>query len=126
MKCLICSAALIKPHVGRNPTYCSPCGYKRNLNSVRISSKKRRDELKDKVYTKLGYKCNICSESDPIVLQVDHINNDGALDRKKFKNISEFYSHILTNSPQVQLLCCNCNWRKEYYRRNGVKKNANS
>ena len=124
MKCLTCNTVLIKPSVGRNPVYCKSCGYKRNLNSARTSGKKRRDDLKNAVYTKLGYKCSICGEKDPIVLQVDHINNDGALDRKKFKNICCFYLHILENNPSVQLLCCNCNWRKEYYRKNS--KNANS
>jgi len=121
MKCLTCKIQLIKPKTGRPPTFCESCGYKRNLNNARLSGKKRHDNLKHEVYTKLGYKCNICGESDAIVLQIDHIDNDGSKDRKRFKNMPSFYEHILANSPRVQLLCCNCNWRKEYYRRNGAK-----
>jgi hypothetical protein len=121
MKCQICNIVLIKPKTGRPPTYCRPCGKKRNLASIKAHGKQRHEKLKHDVYTKLGYKCGICGEKDPVVLQIDHINNDGSKDRKTFKNIREFYSHILINNPQVQLLCCNCNWRKEHYRRVNTK-----
>lgn len=62
----------------------------------------------------LGACCNHCGESEQIVLDFDHINNDGAADKKKGGSILT----KVTKEPQrFQLLCKNCNWKKEYQRR---------
>jgi hypothetical protein len=119
MKCLDCNKILELPKTGRKPIRCKPCANLRTLQKVKTRYFKKHRELKQKVFEKLGNKCNVCNEKDSIVFQIDHINNDGAKDRKVFKNISAFYTYILNNNPPVQILCCNCNWRKEYYRRNG-------
>ena len=62
----------------------------------------------------LGSCCNHCGEDDPIVLDFDHINDDGAEDRKKGGSI---LTKIDREPHRFQLLCKNCNWRKEYQRR---------
>ena len=63
-----------------------------------------------------GGKCVHCGESDPIVLDFDHIENDGHKDSKK-NIIFRVKSHPL----RFQLLCKNCNWKKEYWRRQNAE-----
>jgi hypothetical protein len=60
-----------------------------------------------------GYKCNCCGETEPMFLSIDHINNDGAAERKsgKYKGGgSAFYNWLRkTGFPEgYQVLCMNC------------------
>lgn len=63
-----------------------------------------------------GYQCVNCVCNDPDVLQIDHINNTGSLDKKRFKTQDYFYSyyikHPLEAFENLQVLCANCNWKK--------------
>lgn len=70
----------------------------------------------------LGGECAHCGEDDPIVLTIDHIKDDGADERRQYGSM-ELCRKILkgaVDKARYQLLCCNCNWRKEYLRRTGV------
>lgn len=60
-----------------------------------------------------GGKCVHCGHNDPICLDFDHILDDGYRD-KSGKGII-FY--VKENPERFQLLCKNCNWKKEYTRR---------
>jgi len=69
-----------------------------------------------------GGKCQQCDESDPIVLVLDHINDDSKKDREinKHNGGYKMYLHLRRNGwpkGQHQLMCHNCNFRKEYKRR---------
>jgi hypothetical protein len=68
----------------------------------------------------LGGKCKHCGERDPIVLDFDHINDGGKAHRLKNKGAKVV--HSVKKEPELyQLLCKNCNWRKEYWRRMNAK-----
>ena len=71
---------------------------------------------RDKLVKILGTKCAECGCSDMRCLQIDHINNDGYNDRKRFKTINSFYifyvKHPKEAKKQLQILCANCNWIK--------------
>lgn len=61
-------------------------------------------------------KCAMCKEQRYECLQIDHIQNDGALDRKTAKNTKaggeNFYRWLLKQPYQpakYQVLCANCN-----------------
>lgn len=86
---------------------------KRDLYNSEWTRKKRLDLI-----CKLGGRCCFCGEKDPIVLDFDHINDDGAKHRRHRRvSLQETEKQI----ERFQLLCKNCNWRKEYWRRQSAK-----
>lgn len=69
-----------------------------------------------KALSLLGCKCVQCGESDPIVLQIDHVNSDGSAHRGRFSGTRAVYNDIVANweSGAWQVLCCRCNSIKRY------------
>jgi len=102
--CMIC---------GRNPIlntkYCANCALKGS-----IRSKERTSALRSKILDHYGRRCSCCSESEYLFLTVDHVNNNGSLERKIYRGSMALYNHIITeNYPsQYQILCMNCNFGK--------------
>jgi len=66
--------------------------------------------------------CRWCGHGDLDVLTVDHIDNDGAQHRKKVP-LNTFYSWMIKNDypPGFQVLCANCNLKKEVIRRRALR-----
>lgn len=87
-------------------------------------TKRNQDRCRDEVYEAYGgYKCNCCNESERMFLSIDHINNDGALERRSGKYSgagSPFYLWLRKNNfPKgYQVLCMNCQTGK--HRNGGV------
>ena len=67
---------------------------------------------------KLGAKCVECGVTDPRVLQIDHIYNDGFLDRLNFPKREEMIEFYLANpelaAERLQILCASDNWKKRH------------
>jgi hypothetical protein len=61
--------------------------------------------------------CGIC---DPDMLTIDHVNNDGAVDRKT-RGGKEIYRRLVARGYPLgyQTLCHNHQWKKEMMRRRG-------
>lgn len=59
-------------------------------------------------------KCVKCGFDNIKCLEIDHINNDGAKQRKKVGGNEELFRWIVKNNfpKDYQLLCRNCNWLK--------------
>lgn len=102
----------------------------------------REDQRQHKLLTKhglmikMGGKCTNCDVNDFDVLQFDHINNDGYKDkivsndgkiRRKYRNVYHLNLLFKTNEKlfreTYQLLCANCNLKKEIIFRALVYKN---
>jgi len=66
----------------------------------------------------LGDSCACCGEHRVIMLDIDHINNNGSSHRRSLNwNHYEFYRQVADGKTEgLQLLCCNCNYGKS---RNG-------
>lgn len=75
---------------------------------------------KRKVIEAYGGKCACCGENTIEFLTIDHINNDGAEDRKNNGNKigGKLYRWLIKNNfPQngYQILCYNCNCAKGFF-----------
>lgn len=90
--------------------------YKNNKEKADNYAKNWRQQERLALIASFGGKCSVCGESDPIVLDFDHINDDGHKDSKK-----NIIYRVKENPSRFQLLCKNCNWRKEYWRRQNAK-----
>lgn len=85
--------------------YCKNCHDKDVANRV--------EKLKLKVFEKLGNKCNHCDCNDLSILQIDHVNSNGAIERRKGYVAYNFYNDVLKDELNAyQALCPNCNWKK--------------
>ena len=97
--------------------------YQNNKNALDAYANDWRQSKRFDMINKLGGSCVMCGESDPIVLDFDHINDDGA-EHRRLTNKKNVIYLVAEDSSRFQLLCKNCNWRKEYNRRkqDAVKK----
>ena len=70
--------------------------------------------------------CRQCGQGDIDVLTVDHIENDGFKHRKQLGKRDlcgdHFYRWLVKNDypPGYQVLCMNCNMKKEIMRKRGT------
>jgi len=81
----------------------------------RIWRKKHATELRKEMIEAYGGKCCCCGETEPIFMQLDHINNDGNIERRRHGNhIVEWRELKKAGWPKDnhQLLCANCNHGK--------------
>ncbi len=95
----------------KNPEY---------LSYINSKTRKRYTKLRKEVIAAYGSKCACCKESVPEFLAIDHINGDGAKQRKN-KSIGRghgFYRWLKQNGfpkDNYRLLCHNCNSSFGYY-----------
>lgn len=63
-----------------------------------------------------------CEVSDPDMLTIDHVNNDGAQDRKIDRGGHDFYRRLQVKGyPEgFQTLCANHQLKKEIQRRTNI------
>jgi len=95
----------------------------RYINNKEIIKEQQRGydrANKVKIIEAYGSKCVCCGETLLEFLTIDHINNDGAADRKENKHGSggKLYRWLIQNNfPKegYQLLCYNCNCSKGFF-----------
>lgn len=75
--------------------------------------KAKYDKEKSLARDALGNRCVWCGEDDSIVLVIDHVNNDGQAERKKWHTLKILRAAANDTEGRYQLLCRNCNWRKK-------------
>ena len=94
---------------------CMNCQWKKKPLSSEWAEKQKK--LKLEVFEHYGRTCS-CGETDIRCLSVDHVNDDGAVHRREVGN---FYYYLKRNNypnePPLQVLCMNCQWKKEIDRR---------
>lgn len=84
----------------------------------RAQSRRRAERHKQHVFERYGNYCACCGLTDARFLSVDHVNNDGAHQRRTRHGTGEqFYRYILKlGCPnEYQLLCFNCNFAKRMF-----------
>lgn len=97
--------------------------YQRRKAELDTYTAEWRERKRVQLIQQLGGKCGKCGESDPIVLDFDHINDDGAEHRRATRKRNVVFL-VADPERQFQLLCKNCNWRKEYARRKNAEQNS--
>jgi hypothetical protein len=86
-----------------------------NKDRHNMARKEYKSKLKSEVFNAYGNRCKCCGETRQELLTIDHIFNDGNLDRKKHRSGIGLYSWIRQNNfpkDRFQLLCWNCNCSK--------------
>lgn len=74
-----------------------------------------RAVLRSEMIEAYGGKCSCCGESQKQFLQLDHIKNDGYMDRKIHRTSTKLFAHLKKKgwpTDRYQLLCANCNFGK--------------
>lgn len=69
------------------------------------------EERKQRCIEEYGGECWCCGEDEPKFLTFDHVNNDGAEQRKTLKTLMALVGWMIANNfpSSIQLLCYNCN-----------------
>ena len=99
----------------------------KNREHLALSARQRNRKLKQLLMDKYGGKCVGCGETELTVLTMDHINDDGYIERqlrKEHKKVSSWYVDLLKSERRIdlQILCANCQMRKKIYGSNFVSK----
>lgn len=92
------------------------------VNSDRRNKGEHARYLRNKIASVAAYggRCGSCGEDEVAFLVIDHINDDGADDRREWKSkASDIHKWLKRNSypDGYQILCGNCNLKKERVRR---------
>jgi hypothetical protein len=67
------------------------------------------------VYDHYGRRCLCCGVTSEVFLAIDHVNNDGEVDRRQTGGAQLYRKIIKHNYPNTyQTLCHNCNWAKSH------------
>jgi len=82
--------------------------------SIKDSEKGRRHRIKNNCFNLLGGKCVLCGICDNDVLCVDHILDDGKMERDSGTAVVTIWRKIIRGEElfRYQLLCFNCNFKK--------------
>lgn len=92
----------------------NPINSERDKLISRERNKRNKEFLWKVILNHYGSKCNCphCSETNPLFLTIDHVNNDGYKDRRSG---ATFYRWIIKNNfpSDLQIFCFNCNLGKQ-------------
>lgn len=94
--------------------------YEKRKEIIREKQRLYDLSVKMKVIQAYGEKCVCCGEETLEFLTIDHINNNGAEDRKNNGNKTggKLYRWLIKNNfpkEEYQILCFNCNYSKGFF-----------
>ncbi len=84
------------------------------IHEIKFNESICRLESRTEAICILGGKCQYCDESNVLKLCIDHINNNGNIERKQF-GLRKIISLIINgkHNNKYQVLCFNCNRKKQ-------------
>lgn len=90
---------------------------KANRHIFNDNALKYRRKLKEEMALAYGGLCTCCGEDQIEFLTIDHVNDDGNIERKQIKGGWRFYAHLRRlgwPKDRYTLLCYNCNCAKRF------------
>lgn len=116
--CSVCCKSMDKP-----AGLCRDCTDRRNAyyrtdegkEKRRVHRKGYRSRLRNAVLDGYGAFCKCCNEQDRRFLTLDHVNNDGNIERNGQHTCShKQYTRLIEAGfpPHMQVYCYNCNMGK--------------
>lgn len=117
--CRYCEVTLTTENKSANGNKCKPCVNERTRGNPDLQRNARRWKfrLKQEVIVAYGGMCACCGENtDPRLLTVDHVFNDGSKERHLYSE-NNFYAYLKKHGfprDRYQLLCWTCNMGKHY------------
>jgi len=86
--------------------------YVKDPSRRKVAAKKFRDKRNDQIFEIYGRACSCCGEAERVFLTIDHVNNDGGIERKFHGGNEQFRNWLVKQArlPQYQTLCWNCQW----------------
>lgn len=122
-------------NLGYVQVWCKQCRSEHSKNTyptrkekIRENTTRRRFEIRIGIIKILGSKCVYCGDSNLLHLQIDHINNDGNIERKESEQtgmsskVALLYLKGIKDINKLQILCANCNYEKQMKRNKNVIK----
>lgn len=95
--------------------------YQKNKEKILLRQKILYQERRGKLYEILGGRICIKCGYTGLALNFEHINNDGAEDKRRIGDIKKqvlyYLNHPDEAKQKLQVYCANCNWEKELERR---------
>lgn len=86
------------------------------LEARRIDQNQRNRKLRQEIIEAYGGVCECCGETEPLLLNIDHVNNDGSRERMESNMFSQKLWYRLRREgyprDRYQLLCVSCNMGK--------------
>ena len=122
--CRTCDA-VVERQRNRKTARCHECDLAYHRQHYRDNRQKYIDKarawnlkMKQELLDHYGSECACCCESEPMFLELDHVNGGGTTHRKEVGGGSRFWGWIKRNNfpEEYQILCSNCNSGKH---RNG-------
>lgn len=92
--------------------------YANNKDEILRNRREKDKAVKQEVVAAYGGKCECCGEAQIEFLTIDHINNDGALHRRKVGKGRRIYADLIKlgfPKDNYRLLCFNCNITRGFY-----------
>lgn len=96
--------------------------YKKNVrfygDKQREAQKAQTQRIRAAILAGYGGKCVCCGETEPLFLQLDHINGGGRKELREHGHAHTFYRRVIAEGfpDRYRILCANCNSGRE---RNG-------
>lgn len=84
--------------------------YQANKETRKKQATFLRQAVVKQIHAHLGSKCALCGFSNPVALQIDHLDGGGYRHRKVASGGMQYYKEILAGIKNYQILCANCNF----------------
>ena len=102
--------------------YWTNPGYREKRKATKRAYGRKRLQIKRDVIADAlgGWRCGVCGNSDRDVLTFDHKDGHGEAERNQmggqFPTINYYFMNLNEAKRKLQVLCANCNWRKNFDR----------